>query len=126
MVDRTYLCTRCSSYQNAVVEATKRKPDIKHSAVAKRQTEILKPNSAVSTININVLVAELLRKIRSIFNTMSNSDITNVVSFSASRIFGNKIEGQKVHDSIKNANNNFTDVPTQQIPTNSNQFSQLG
>ena len=114
----------CSSYQNAVVEATKRKQDIKYSAVAKRQTEMLHTNSFVSAINISVLVAEVLSKIRSTFNTMSYSDIINVVSISASRIFGDKIEGQKVHDSIKNANNNFKNVPTQQISTNSHQFSQ--
>ena len=32
---------------------------------------------------------------------MSYSDIINVVSISASRIFGDKIEGQKNYDSIK-------------------------
>ena len=115
-----------SSYQNAVVEATKRKQDIKDSAVAKRQTEMLQTNSTVSAINISVLVAEVLSKIRSAFNTMSYSDIINVVSISASRILGDKIEGQKVHDSIKNANNNFTNVPTQQISTNRHQLSQHG
>ena len=41
----------CSSYQNAVIEATKRKQDIKYSAVAKKQTKTLKPNSTVSVIN---------------------------------------------------------------------------
>ena len=102
----------CSSYQNAVVEATKRKLDIKYSAVAKRQTEMLLTISTVSAINISVLVAEVVSKIRSTFNTVSYSDIINVVSFSASRLFGDKIEGQKVHGSIKNANNNFTNVPT--------------
>ena len=116
----------CSSYQNAVVEATKRKQDIKYSAVAKRQAEMLQTNSTVSAINIIVLVADALSKIRSTFNTMSYSDISNVVSISASRIFGDKIEGQKVHDSIKNANNNFTNVPAQQISTNSHQFTQHG
>ena len=116
----------CSSYQNAVVEATKRKQDIKYSAVAKRQTEMLQTNSTVSAINISVLVAEVLNKIRSTSNTMSYSDIINVVSISASRIFGDKIEGQKVHNSIKNANNHFTNVPTQQISLNSHQFSRHG
>ena len=65
-------------------------------------------------------------KIGSTFNTMSYSDIINVVSISASRNFVDKIEGQKIHDSIKKANNNFTNVPTQQISTNSHQFSQYG
>ena len=102
----------CSSYQNAVVEATKRKQDIKYSAGAKRQTKMLQVNSTVSALNISVLVAEVLSKIRSTFNTMTYSNIINVVSISASRIFGDKIEGQKVHDSIKNASNNLTNVPT--------------
>ena len=67
----------CSFNRNAVVEATKRKQDIKHSAVTKRQTEMLQPNSTVSAINIRVLVAEVLSRIRSTFNTMSYSDIIN-------------------------------------------------
>ena len=116
----------CSSYQNAIFEATKRKQDIKYSAVAKRQTEMLQANSTVSAKTISVLVAEVLSKIRSTFNTMSYSDIRYVVSISASRFFGNKIEGQKVLDSIKNANKNFTKVPTQQISTNNHQFGQHG
>ena len=116
----------CSSYQNAVVEATKRKQDIKYSAVAKRQTEMLQTNSSVSAINISVLVAEVLRKVRSTFNTMSYSDIINVVSIIASRIFCDKLEGQKFRDNIKNANKNFTNVPTQQFSTNSHRFSQHG
>ena len=116
----------CSSCQNAVVEATKRKQDIRYSAVAKRQTEMLQTNSTVSAIKISVLVAEVLSKIRSTFNTMSYSDIIIVVSISASRIFGDKKEGQKVHGSIKNASNKLTNVQTQQISTNSHQFSQHG
>ena len=91
----------CSSCQNAVFEATKRKQDIKYSAVAKRQTKMLQPNASVSAINISVLVAEVLSKTRSTFNTMSYSDIIIVVSVSASRIFGDKIRRSKVHDSIK-------------------------
>ena len=47
----------------------------------------------------------------------------NYVSISASRIFGDK-RGQKVHDSIKEANNIFTNFPMQKISTNSHQFSQ--
>ena len=87
---------------------------------------MLQPNPTVSAKNISVLVAEVLSKIRSTFNTMSYSDIINVVNISTSRIFGDKIEGQKVHDSVKNANNNFTNVPTQRISTNSHQISQHG
>ena len=113
----------CSSYQNAVVEATMRKQDIKYSAVAKRQTEMVQPNSTISAINISVL-AKVLSKTRPTFNTMFYSDIINVISISPSRIFGDKKEGQKIHDSIKNANNIFTNVPTQQVSTNIHQFSQ--
>ena len=35
---------------------------------------------------------------------MSYSDIINIVSNSASRIFNEKIDGQKIHESIKSAN----------------------
>ena len=35
---------------------------------------------------------------------MSYSDIINIVSNSASRIFNEKIDGQKLHDSTKSAN----------------------
>ena len=111
----------CFSYQNSVV-VTKRKQDIKYSAVAKRQSELLHPNSTVSAINRFVLFAEVLSKIRSTFNTMCYSD--KIIVVSASRIFGDKIEGQKVHDRIKNANNIFTNILMRQISTNSHQCSQ--
>ena len=62
---------------------------------------MLQTNSIVSAKNRSVLVAEVLSKIRSTFKTMSYSDIINVVSICASRLFGDKIEGQKFHDSIK-------------------------
>ena len=91
-----------------------------------KKTVILQTNSTVSAINIIVLVAEVLSKIRSTFNTMSYSDIINVVSVRASRVFGDKLEGQKLHDRIKNDNKNFTNVPRQQISTNSHQFSPHG
>ena len=57
---------------------------------------------------------------------MSYSDTINIISISASRIFDDKIEGRKVHNSIKNVNNNFTNVPTQQISAKSDQFRQNG
>ena len=90
----------CSSYQNAVVEATKRKQDIKYSAAArtqlkkttkdnpKRQPEKDTSNSTVLATNISVEVAKVLSKIRLTFNTMSYSGIMNVVSNSSGRIFG--------------------------------------
>ena len=86
----------------------------------------LQPNSIVSAINKSVLVAEVLSKIRSAFKSMSYSDTINIISISASRIFDDKIEGRKVHNSIKNVNNNFTNVPTQQISAKSDQFRQNG
>ena len=52
-----YVYRRCSYYQFAFVEATKRKQDIKYSAVARGQLEMLHPTSFFSLINIKVLVA---------------------------------------------------------------------
>ena len=117
---------RCFSYQDAFVEATKREQDMKYSAVAKIQPKMLHPNSTVSVLNMCVLVAEVFSKIQSTFNIMSYSDIINVVIVSASRIFGDKIKIQKIHDSIKNATNTFANVPTQRISRNSHQFNQHG
>ena len=84
---------------------------------------LLHPNSTVSAMNISVLVAEVLSKMRSSFKKLSYNNIINVVSISASRIFAEKIHDQKIHDSIKNANNNNTNVLTQQVSSNSHLFS---
>ena len=78
------------------------------------------------TEKIAVLVAEVLRKIRTVLNTMSYSDIINIVSSSASRIFNEKIDGQKIHESIKSANA----IPVNSMPpnniSNSQNFNQNG
>ena len=87
---------------------------------------MLHPNSTVSAIYKSVLVAEVISKIRSTFNTMSYGDIINVVISTASRISDDKIEGQKEHDSIKNVSNNFKNNPKHQISTNSHQLSLYG
>ena len=99
---RTTVYRGSSSYQNAVFEATKKKQDINYSLFANRQPKMLHPNPTFSAINISVLVVEVLSKFPSTFTTMSYSDIINVVSISASRVFSDKIEGQKIYDSIKN------------------------
>ena len=108
VVDRTHLCTKDA--HPIKTQLLKRQRENKISSTQqwqKNKPNCYKTNSTVSAINISVLVAEVLSKIRSTFNTMSYSDIINVVSISASRIFGDKIEGQKVHDSIKNASKHF-------------------
>ena len=120
VVDRTHLCTKGVPPIKTRLLVTKRKQDIKYSAVAKDNPNC-STQTTVSAINRFVLFAEVLSKIRSTFNTMSYSDKIIVVSISISRIFGDKIEGQKVHDRIKNANNIFTNVPMRQISTNSHQ-----
>ena len=89
--------------------------DNKYSTAAKNlktQTNIELPPQ---TEKIAVLVAEVLSKIRTILNTMSYSDIINIVSNSASRIFNEKIDGQKIHESIKSANV----IPVNSMPPNS-------
>ena len=57
---------------------------------------------------------------------MSYSDIINIVSNSASRIFNEKIDGQKIHESIKSANA----IPVNSMPpnniSNSQNFNQNG
>ena len=57
---------------------------------------------------------------------MSYSDIVNIVSNSASRIFNEKIDGQKRHESIKSANV----IPVNSMPpnniANSQKFNQNG
>ena len=57
---------------------------------------------------------------------MSFSDIINIVSNSASRIFNEKNEGQKIHESIKSTNA----IPVNSMPpnniANSQNFNQNG
>ena len=45
---------------------------------------------------------------------MSYSDIINIVSNNASRIFNDKIDGQKIHESIESANV----IPLNSMPPN--------
>ena len=75
---------------------------------------------------IAVLVAEVLSKIRTVLNTMSYSDIINIVSYSASRIFNKKIDGQRVHESIKSTNiTSVNTMPPNNLANNQN-FTQNG
>ena len=57
-----------------------------------------------STKKIAVLLAEVLSKVRKVLTTMSYSDIINIVSNRASRIFNEKIDSQIIYDSIISAN----------------------
>ena len=76
----------------------------KYSDVAKNFKPQIYTELPPQTEKIAVLVAEVLSKIRTVLNTMSYSDIINIVSNSASRIFNEKIDGQRIHESIKSAN----------------------
>ena len=72
---------------------------------------MLHPTSTVLVTNISVVVAEYLRKIQRTFNTMSYSDLINILIISASRSFVDKLEDQKAHECVKDLNKNFTIVP---------------
>ena len=57
---------------------------------------------------------------------MSYSDIINIVSNSASRIFNEKIDGQRIHDSVKSTNTaTVISIQTNNLP-NSQNFLQNG
>ena len=94
----------CPAYQHKLAEASKKINEKKFSAVTNKLSSQSKTDLTPSTEKIAVLVAEVLSKIRTVLNTMSYSDMTNIVSNSASRIFNEKIDGQRIYDSIKNAN----------------------
>ena len=90
----------------------------------------LKPQTSVELLpqieKIAVLVAEVLSKIRTVLNTISYGDIINIVSNSASRIFKEKIGGQKIHESLKSANViTVNSMPPNNI-ANSQNFNQNG
>ena len=116
----------CPAYQQKLAEASRKINENKYSTAAKN----LKPQTNVEmppqTEKIAVLVAEVLSKIRTVLNTMSYSDIINIVSNSASRIFNEKFDGQKIHESIKSANA----IPVNSMPpndiSNSQNFNQNG
>ena len=106
----------CSAYQNAVTEANKQKKETKYlSEVTREDTQ---NTESLTTTKFTVLVAEVLSKIRNGLNTMSYSDIISVVSNSTSRVFNERIHGQKIHDNIKKANLMQT-VNTNMIQSNS-------
>ena len=78
------------------------------------------------TEKIAVLVAEVLSKLRTVLNTMSYSDIINIVSNSASRIFNEKIDSQRIHEIIKSANiTSVNTIPPNNL-ANSQNFTQNG
>ena len=112
----------CPTYQNAVIEANKQKQETKYSRAVKRKET--QNTQSLTTTTITVLVAEVLSKIRNSLNTMSYSDIISVVSNSASRVFNERIEGQEIHDNIKEANLMQT-VNTNMIQYNSQQILQM-
>ena len=91
----------CPAYQNAVTEANKQKQETKYSSAL--QGKILKTLS-ITTTKITVLVAEVLSKIRNSLKTMSCSGILSVISNSDSRVFNERIDGQKIHNNIEKAN----------------------
>ena len=71
-------------------------------------------------------MAEALSKTRTVPNTMSYSDIINIVSNSASRIFNEKIDGQRIHEIIKSANiTSHNTMPPNNL-ANSQNFTQNG
>ena len=113
----------CRAYQNAVTEANKQKQETKNSSVGTGKGT--QNTQSFTTTKITVLVAEVLSKIRNSLNTMSYSDIISVVSNSASKVFNEKLDGQKTHDNIKKANLMQT-VNTNMIQSNSQQILQNG
>ena len=116
----------CPAYQQKLPETSRKINENKYSTAANN----LKPQTNVElppqTEKIAVLVAEVLSKIRTVLKTMSYSDIKNIVSNSASRIFNEKIDGQKLYESIKSANV----IPVNSMPpnniANSRNFNQNG
>ena len=109
----------------------KKMPNAQTVAVFSRQfIEVMnsqaKTDPTPSIEKIAVLVDEVLSKIRTVLNTMSYSDIINIVSDSASRIFNEKIDGQRTHDSIKSADTApVISIQTNNLPNRQN-FSQNG
>ena len=79
------------AYQHKLAEASKKINENKFSAVTNKQSSQAKTDLTPSTEKIAVLVAEVLSKIRTVLYIMSYSDIINIVSNSASRIFNDKM-----------------------------------
>ena len=116
----------CPAYQNKLAEASKKINENKFSAVANKLKPQANTELTPSTEKVAVLVAEVLSEIRTVHNTMSYSDIINFVSNRASSSFNEKIDVQRIHDSIKSANT----APAISIQSNnlsdSQNFSQNG
>ena len=116
----------CPAYQHMLAEASKKINENKISAVAIKLNSQAKTDLTPSTEKIAVLFAEVLGKIRTVLNTMSYSDIINIISNSASRILNEKIDGQRIQDSIKSANTApVISIQTNNLP-NSQNFLQNG
>ena len=117
----------CPAYQHKLAEASKKINENKFSAVAEKMKPHANTELTPSIEKIAVLVAEDLSKIRKVLlNTMFYSDIINIVSNSASRILNDKIDGQRIHDSIKSANTaRDISIQSNNLP-NSQNFSQNG
>ena len=94
----------CPAYWHKLAEASKKINENKFSAVANKFRHEANTELPPSSEKTALLVAEVLSKIRTVLNTMSYSDLVNIVSNTASRIFNEKNDGQKIYDSIKNAN----------------------
>ena len=86
----------CPAYQHQLAEASKKINEHKFSAVSNKLNSQAKTDLTPSTEKIAVLVAEIWSKIRTVLNTMSYSDIINIVSNSASHIFNEKNDGQRI------------------------------
>ena len=89
----------CPEYQHKLAEVSKNKNEDKFSAVANKLHSQAKTDLTLSTDKIAVLVAEVFSRIRTVLKTISYSDIKKIVSNSSSRIFNEKIDGQRIHDS---------------------------
>ena len=117
----------CPAYQHNIAEASKKINESKFSAVANKLKPQANTELTPSTEKIAVLVAEVLSKIQTVLNTISYSDILNIVSNSASCIFNEKNRWPKrKHDSIKSAKTAPVNSIQSNNLSNSQSFSQNG
>ena len=116
----------CPAYQQKLTEVSRKINENKYSDVAKSFKPQNNTELPPQTEKIAVLLAEVLCKIRTVLNTMSYSDIKNIVSNSASRIFNEKIDGQRIHESIKSANITSVNTMPPKNLANSQNFTQNG
>ena len=95
---------RLSSTSTYVTRGLKKINENKFPAVANRLNSQANTELKSLTEKIAVLLAEVLSNIRTVLNTMSYSDIINIVSNRASpRIFKEQTHGQRIHDSANTA-----------------------